>query len=167
VITDYDFIPETGRYHTVFRMLEAEEHFEFNGLMEIDVLNLEKLPVEGEGRLWEWLRFLKAEGEEELKMVAERNEVIREAYCKLQEMSEDEAARMVYEGRLKAQRDEYSRIEGARREGWTEGLKEGEAEATRNIIREMGRNGMDPKTIAAITHKGEGEDISILKGEDA
>ena len=147
----------------MFRMLEAEEHFEFNGLMEIDVLNLEKLPAEGEGKLWEWLRFLKADGEEELKMVAEKNAVIKEAYCKLQEMSEDEAARMVYEARLKAQRDEYSRIHGAREEG----LREGEARATRNIIREMGRNGMDLKAIAAITHKSEGEVNSILKGEDA
>ncbi|MDR0642024.1 MAG: Rpn family recombination-promoting nuclease/putative transposase, partial [Treponema sp.] len=58
VITDYDFIPETGRCHTVFRMLEAEEHFEFNGLMEINVLNLEKLPAEDDSKLGNWLRFL-------------------------------------------------------------------------------------------------------------
>jgi hypothetical protein len=47
-------------------------------------------------------------------MLAEKNPMIKEAYCKLQEMSEDEANRMIYEARLKAQRDEYSRIQGAR-----------------------------------------------------
>jgi hypothetical protein len=31
-------------------------------------------------------------------------------------MSEDEANRMIYEARLKAQRDEYSRLRGARQE---------------------------------------------------
>jgi hypothetical protein len=43
--------------------------------------------------------------------------LIREAYCKLQVMSEGEASRMLYEARLKAQRDEYSRVQGARQEG--------------------------------------------------
>jgi predicted transposase/invertase (TIGR01784 family) len=124
VITDYDFIPETTRCHTAYRMLELEEYFPFNDLMEIHVLNLERLPAEGEGKLLDWLRFLKAETEEEFKMVAEKNPMIEEAYCKLQEMSEDEANRMIYEARLKAQRDEYSRIQGARQEGRQEGLKE-------------------------------------------
>jgi predicted transposase/invertase (TIGR01784 family) len=77
VITDYDFIPETSRCHTTYRMLETEEHFPFNDLMEIHVLNLERLPAEGEGKLLDWLRFLKAETEEEFKMLAEKNPMIR------------------------------------------------------------------------------------------
>jgi predicted transposase/invertase (TIGR01784 family) len=116
VITDFDFIPETKRYHTVFLMLEKKEHFPFNGLMEIHVLSLARLPDDADGRLADWLKFLKAENEEEFKMLAEKNPVINEAYCKLQAMSDDEANRMLYEARLKAQRDEYSRIQGARRE---------------------------------------------------
>jgi predicted transposase/invertase (TIGR01784 family) len=124
VITDYDFIPETSRCHTAYRMLETEEHFPFNDLMEIHALNLERLPAEGEGKLLDWLRFFKAETEEEFKMLAEKNPMIQEAYCKLQAMSEDEANRMIYEARLKAQRDEYSRIQGARQEGRKEERKE-------------------------------------------
>ncbi|MDR1587995.1 MAG: Rpn family recombination-promoting nuclease/putative transposase [Treponema sp.] len=50
--------------------------------------------------------------------------LIEEAYCKLQVMSEDEANRMIYEARLKAQRDEYSRIQGALKKGRQEGLAE-------------------------------------------
>jgi predicted transposase/invertase (TIGR01784 family) len=124
VITDYDFIPESERYHTVFRMLEEEEHFPFNDLTEIHVLNLEKIPAEDDSKLVDWLRFLRAEDEEEFKMVAEKNPVINEAYCKLQVMSEDEANRMIYEARLKARRDEYSRMRGAREEGREEGINE-------------------------------------------
>jgi hypothetical protein len=44
-------------------------------------------------------------------MLAEKNPMIREAYCKLQMMSEDEASRMLYEARIKAQRDGYSRVQ--------------------------------------------------------
>jgi predicted transposase/invertase (TIGR01784 family) len=156
-------------------MLEREEHFPFNGLMEIDVLNLARLPAEGEGKLMDWLRFLKAETEEEIKMIAAKDPIINEAYCKLQEMSEDEANRMIYDARLKAQRDDYSRMQGARREGLEEGrreglvegeakgLREGRAEATRKIILEMGKSGMGAKDIAAITHLSEQEVGGILK----
>jgi predicted transposase/invertase (TIGR01784 family) len=159
VITDYDFIPETGRCHTVFGMLEKEEHFPFNELMEINVLNLEKLPAEGEGKLADWLRFIKAEKEEEFKMLAEKDPIINEAYCKLPAMSVDDTNRMIFEARLKARRDEYSRIEGARREGLAEGWKEGRDE----IILQMAKHGMDIKAIAVITHLSEQEIGDILK----
>jgi predicted transposase/invertase (TIGR01784 family) len=162
VITDYDFIPESERYHTVYRMLEETEHFPFNDLMEIHVLNLERLPADEDSKLGDWLRFLRAEEEEEFKMVAAKNPVIQEAYCKLQVMSEDEANRMIYEARLKAQRDEYSRIRGAREEGRQEGRQEGELNATKKIVLEMGKNGLDIKTIAAVTHLSEQEITGIL-----
>ncbi|MDR1596157.1 MAG: hypothetical protein LBR99_00490 [Treponema sp.] len=52
-------------------------------------------------------------------------------------MSEDEANRMIYEARLKAQRDEYSRTQGAirkeRQEGRQEGLMEGREKIARNL----------------------------------
>jgi predicted transposase/invertase (TIGR01784 family) len=103
---------------------------------------------------------LKAETEEEFKMVAEKNPVIREAYCKLQVMSEDEANRMLYEARLKAQRDEYSRVQGARQEG----RQEGEANAVKKIAFEMNKHGMDASAIAAITHLSEGEVNALITG---
>jgi predicted transposase/invertase (TIGR01784 family) len=140
VITDYDFIPESSRCHTVYRMLETEEYFPFNDLMEIHALNLERLPKEGEGGLLDWLRFLKAETEEEFKMLAEKNPMIQEAYCKLQVMSEDEANRMIYEARLKAQRDEYSRTQGALRKGLMEGRQEGRQEGREEEREKIARN---------------------------
>jgi predicted transposase/invertase (TIGR01784 family) len=149
-------------------MIEKKEHFPFNDLTEINVLNLERLPEEGEGKLLDWLRFLKAKGEEEIKMVAERDPVIKEAYCKLQEMSEDEANRMIYEARLKAQRDEYSRIQGAlhtgREKGIEEGMEKGLEKGRGEIILRMAEHGMAAKDIAAITHLSEGEVGGFLKG---
>jgi uncharacterized membrane protein len=65
-------------------------------------------------------------------------------------MSKDEANRMLYEARLKAQRDEYSRIQGARQEGRKE------------IINQMAEHGMDAKAIAAITHLSEVEVNAII-----
>jgi predicted transposase/invertase (TIGR01784 family) len=168
IITDYDFIQESGRYHTVVRMMEEKEHFPFNDLMEIHVLNLERVPVEEDNRLVEWLRFIGAEGEEEIKMVAEKNEMIKEAYCKLQVMSEDEANRMIYEARLKAQRDEYSRIRGAlqrgREEGREEGLEEGRGEGQKEkmkIVRNLKNLGIPVEQIAQATGFSP-EEIAVL-----
>jgi predicted transposase/invertase (TIGR01784 family) len=59
--------------------------------------------------------------------------MIEEAYCKLQVMSEDESNRMIYEARLKAQRDEHSRIQGALKQGWTEGRQERDKEVARTL----------------------------------
>jgi predicted transposase/invertase (TIGR01784 family) len=155
IITDYDFIPESGRYHTVFRMLEEEEHFAFNDLAEIHVLNMARLGEGDEGKLADWLRFIGAGGEEDLKMAAGKDAVIREAYCKLQEMSEDEGRRMVYEARIKAQRDEYARIQGARERGREEGMERGRREIAKAAL---GR-GMAPETVSEIT----GLDIEAVK----
>jgi predicted transposase/invertase (TIGR01784 family) len=138
-------------------MLELEEHFSFNDLMEIHALNLKRLPAEGEGKLLDWLRFLKAETEEEFKMLAEKNPLINEAYCKLQAMSEDEANRMIYEALLKAQRDEYSRIQGALKQGLEQGRQERDKEVARNLKR-LGisveqivqATGLSPDAIAAL-----------------
>jgi predicted transposase/invertase (TIGR01784 family) len=124
-------------------MLELEEHFPFNDLMEIHVLNLERLPADGEGKLLDWLRFLKAETEEEFEMLATKNPMIAEAYCKLQVMSEDEANRMIYEARLKAQRDEYSRLQGA--------LQKGRKERDREIARNLKQLGISIEQIAQAT----------------
>jgi predicted transposase/invertase (TIGR01784 family) len=159
LITDYDSMPETDRFHTEFKMLETEEHFPFNNLMEIHVLNLKRLPPEAQGRLAEWLQFIKAEKEEEFMTAAEKNPMIKKAYNRLQVMSLDAASRMLYEARLKAQRDEYSRIE----EGRDEGREEGEAKATRKIIFGMAENGVGIKIIAASTHLSEREVRHILK----
>jgi predicted transposase/invertase (TIGR01784 family) len=86
-------------------------------------------------------------------MIAEKNPVIKEAYCKLQEMSEDEATRMVYEARLKAQRDEYSRVQGALEEG----RQERAIEIARNLknldipVEQIVQStGLSPEEIAAL-----------------
>jgi predicted transposase/invertase (TIGR01784 family) len=112
---------------------------------------MERLSSEGEGKLLDWLRFLKAETEEEFKMLAERNPVIKEAYCKLQVMSEDEANRMLYEARLKAQRDEYSRVHGAWQKGQQDGWQKGRQEERKEIARTLKALGDPAEKISRAT----------------
>jgi predicted transposase/invertase (TIGR01784 family) len=82
-------------------------------------------------------------------------------------MSEDEGNRMIYEARLKAQRDEYSRIQGAHQQGLEQGLEQGRREGwekgREEIILHMATHGMGVKDIAAITQVSEQAVGSILK----
>jgi predicted transposase/invertase (TIGR01784 family) len=68
-------------------------------------------------------------------------------------MSNDEANRMIYEARLKAQRDEYSRIQGAIQEGQKEGRKE-VARTLKTLgdpVEKIARaTGLSPNEIAAL-----------------
>jgi predicted transposase/invertase (TIGR01784 family) len=66
-------------------------------------------------------------------------------------MSEDEANRMIYEARLKAQRDEYSRIQGALRKGRQEGRMEGRQEGLEKVARTLKALGDSVEKIAAAT----------------
>jgi len=59
--------------------------------------------------LYDWAKFIAADTEEELNMVAERNPQVVQAAVKLHELSADERARDLFERREKARRDQSSR----------------------------------------------------------
>jgi predicted transposase/invertase (TIGR01784 family) len=69
-------------------------------------------------------------------------------------MSEDEENRMLYEARLKAQRDEYARMQGALEEGREEGRQEGREEGHREkleIARKFKNLGIPVEQVALVT----------------
>ncbi|MDR3314540.1 MAG: Rpn family recombination-promoting nuclease/putative transposase [Oscillospiraceae bacterium] len=143
VITDFSLIDESKNHHTIFQMLERTEHFPFNDLMEINVLDLTKIPQDHSDELINWMKFLKAEQEEEMEMLANTNPAIGQAVAYLRELSADEKTRLRNESYLKARRDEWSRMEGAEKKG----ILEGKAEVARN----MALSGVDVASIAKFT----------------
>ena len=77
-----------------------------------------------------WLQFIRAEKEEEVKMLAARMPEIQEAYGVLKKLSEDEQVRLLYESREKAIIDEQARLYGAHEEG----IKENKIETARRFL---------------------------------
>jgi len=152
VIVDFPLIAESQNYHTMFQMLECAEHFPFNDLTEINVLDLTKIPENQSDDLINWMKFLKAEREEEFEMLARQNPQINQAYAFLRDLSSDEATRLRNESHLKAKRDEWSRLAGAKQAGIEEGMEKGRAEGREEgyaeIIRLMARNGKNSAEIA-------------------
>ena len=175
VIVDFPLINETGNHHTTFQMLERAEYFPFNDLMEIDVLDLTKIPENQSDDLINWMKFLKAEREEEFEMLARQNPQINQAYAFLRELSADEATRLRNESYLKARRDEWSRIAGAeqkglekgREEGLEKGLekgrKEGREEGYTDIVQAMSRKGKSSAEIASLIDISQAQVDALLR----
>jgi len=106
LIADYELIDNSLKYHHRFTLYDIENNVEFTDLIEINTLELGKLPqVEDGTMLWNWLKFLSSENEEDFEMVAEKNPQIKNAVERLAEISSDEQTRRLYESRHKMEWD--------------------------------------------------------------
>jgi len=112
IITDENLIPNSPRYYHRFTYYDPVAGIELTNLREIHTLELRKLPDIADGtQLYDWAKFIDAETEEELEMVAKRNPQISRAAVKLRELSADERARDMFERREKGRRDIASIME--------------------------------------------------------
>ncbi len=126
LIADYIQIPENDCYHNRYRLFDPRTGSEFSDLVEVNTLELPKLPHNTDGTaLWDWLKFLAVREEKELKMLAEKNPQIGKAVARLQELSEDERTRLLAESREKMEWDNAARMQAAREKGLKEGLEKG------------------------------------------
>ena len=106
IITDETLIQGSPRYHHRFTLYDPNAGVEFTDILELHIIELNKLPEIADGtELYDWAKFIAAETEEELTMIAERNPQVGKAVVKLRELSADERARDLYERREKARRD--------------------------------------------------------------
>ena len=87
--------------------------------MELRILELKKLPVrtEGENLLISWMRFFAAKTRKEMRMVAQTDEYIDEAFEELEKLSADKQKWMEYEARQKAIRDYNTQVQSYWEEG--------------------------------------------------
>jgi predicted transposase/invertase (TIGR01784 family) len=110
------------------------------------------LPPESDRtKLYEWLRFLRTERREDLEMLPRNNPDINKAVGRLLELSADDKARLLYEAREKARRDEASRIKTARRMGLEEGEARGIAKERIGIAKNLLRKNLPLADIAEVT----------------
>ena len=118
VITNETLIKDNSLYHHRFTFYDSDAKIEFSDIIEIHTLELSKLPEGVDGTLlYDWAKFIDAETEEELNMVAERNPEVQKAVVRLEVLSGDERARYIAEMEEKAWRDMQSHKKDARREG--------------------------------------------------
>ncbi|MDR0635370.1 MAG: Rpn family recombination-promoting nuclease/putative transposase, partial [Azoarcus sp.] len=138
LITDYRQVPENQSYHNRYVLYDRQTGSEFTDLLEVDTLELPKLPPEEDGtEEWQWMKFLDARKEEELTMLAQKNPQIAQAVSRLAELSQDERTRLLAESREKLQWDIAVKMREADKKGWEKGREKGREEG-----REEGRLGI-------------------------
>jgi predicted transposase/invertase (TIGR01784 family) len=129
VITDFAVIDGSPDYHHTFRLYDAKHNIELTDLVEIHTLELPKLPMHQDGsELWSWLKLFDTQKEEDLTMLAEQKPMLRKVVGILQELSQDERARLLYEQQEKWRMDYESSMSNAARIGLQRGLKKGREE---------------------------------------
>ena len=114
LITKDTLIKDSDYYSYRYHLYDKERQSLFSDKLEINILELSKLPEETDSSdLYDWLMFLKTEREEDYEMLAQKNPVFGEAVMVLKVLSADERTRLLAEARDKAVFDERSRLEEA------------------------------------------------------
>lgn len=123
-ILDFDTL-DTEKYHSIFKIKEAEENYILTDLFEIHFLEMKKLKGYSKNDvLSQWINFIKADSKEMLEDMANVNKTIHKAVDILNTMCHDKQARADYLSREMALHDEATRME----EAMTEGAEKGKSE---------------------------------------
>lgn len=130
-ILDFN-LDQRPKYHRVYR-LRDQEGYEYSDLFEVHVIELKK-PLLGTGAVDDWIRLMNAGTEEELDMIKTKNPGIVEAIGEVKRMSLRKELRALYEGHMKAVRDQRARDDYVR----DQGMKEGRAEAVLELLKIRG-----------------------------
>lgn len=144
-ILDFIYFEDDDDCHRTICFCDEKTGKKYTDLMEIQILELKKLPKElkNDPDILNWMRFLGGKTRREFEAMAKKDEYIEEAYRELEKLSADEQAKLEYEAREKAIRDHNSQMNSA--------LKRGMEKGQRSLIRTMLKNGAEPDLIAKLT----------------
>ena len=165
-ILDFLHFPKDDRCFRKITFCDVETGEVYTDLMEIYVLELDKLPTEdrNESGIIRWMRFHSGKCKEDLKKMAEKDPYIEKAYEELERMSADEKKRLEYEAREKALRDYNSQMSSARRRGEAIGKEIGE-KIGKEIGIKLGEKSCEERIILNMHQLGKSaEEISVLTG---
>ena len=124
-ILDFIHFPEDKRCCRTLCFCDTKTGEIYNDKMEIQVLELKKLPKKirkGE-ELVNWMRFFNGKSKEDFRRMAKESIFLEEAYETLQRLSADDIKRLEYEAREKALRDHNSFVGSASRQGERNGIE--------------------------------------------
>jgi len=117
IITGHPLIKQSERYHHHFGLYDIDNGVLLTDALEIHTLEVPKAREVSEDAeradLLNWMKFFDVKTEEELNMLAQKSPAMKRATLRLRELSADEKARQLYEARLKEQRDNFAREQGA------------------------------------------------------
>lgn len=144
-ILDYNLLEEK-EYFNQYRFKNTKNNGELTDIVEVDYLELKKVPKEYNDMKDMWATMLSTESEEVLDMLAVNNEEMHKVVEKLQYVSADDITRFQYDQRQKAEYDYYADMKASKDEGEAKGREESRVEIAKNLL-----DVLDNETIAKKT----------------
>jgi predicted transposase/invertase (TIGR01784 family) len=116
-ITGFVVFPDKdGVFSSHFRLLDPDRGLELTDALQINILELPKLPLYDDGTLlWKWLRFMAVQTREELHMIAQLDPVIADAAEEVERFNQSRDMYLAYLSLDRAKRDRISNEAQTRR----------------------------------------------------
>lgn len=155
-ILDFPLFPEQPDHHSTFRFYDQIHQRELSDILEIHYLELTKFkrnqPQELRTRFERWLHILKfgelyRDEDTPIPDVLLQDEEVTMAIKAYRQVSASEEVREMLEFRMKAERDEATRLSRARKDGREEGREEGRLRGRLEAGRKMLAAGVDIQTV--------------------
>ena len=129
-ILDFKYTSDNEFYKS-YHIREDKNHEIFTDILEWHIIELPKLPPKSNGSsIYNWAKFIKSENKEELKMIAEKDSYISEAFKQLEIVSQNKEKQIEYTSRLKSLMDYNTVME----ERYEKGRQEGRQELLKQLI---------------------------------
>lgn len=130
-LLDFKLFPDKSEYHSVYRLRDGAGG-ELTDLWEIHIIELGKT-LTGSA-VDDWIRLMNAKSQEEVDMIALKNENMRETVEAVRELGLFRTLRWIYDDYWKAKRDRWAEDEYVRDEGIAIGMERGKAEGKAEAI---------------------------------
>lgn len=134
-LLDFKLFPDKSEYHSVYRLRDGAGG-ELTDLWEIHIIELGKT-LTGSA-VDDWIRLMNAKSQEEVDMIALKNENMRETVEAVRELGLFRTLRWIYDDYWKAKRDRWAEDEYVRDEGIAIGREAGKAEAVLQLLNILG-----------------------------
>ncbi len=172
-IIGFDLFETENEFYSRYRLQNVKNQHIYTSKFGINVLNLRKTDQATEedkiNGLDVWAKLFKAKTWEEIRMLAETNDFVKEAATSIYAVSEDEAIRLQCEARERYERDwagSYnSGMRDGKKEGIKEGIKEGNLYAIRNQMKNLQMTQQQAMDTLEIPAGEQAEYVSLLRSK--
>ncbi|MGN1159454.1 MAG: Rpn family recombination-promoting nuclease/putative transposase [Lachnospiraceae bacterium] len=126
-ILDYTLFPDHPEFYAKYQMMNIKNHHVYSDKFKLYVLDLtqaEQATAEDrENTLYQWAKLFKAGTWEEIRMLAEKNEYIKEAAATMYDVSAEENIRLQCEARQRYEEDRAALFASGKRQGMQQGIE--------------------------------------------
>ena len=127
--------PLTDKLHSIYQILEIENHSQLDDVLAIHFLDLTKLKAIQVTELEKWLLFIRTEDKKVREKLAEENPMIAKANAVMNNFYSNEKERAAYQAAWRYESDRVSMLKETEEKAMAKGIKEGIISTAKKLIK--------------------------------